>query len=82
MGGSAVFFCPSRGKHIMNTMLDIPTDRLLNIWDLARLFGVNRATIREWARRGRLPRPIKIGHKHQWNPREIQALLERSAAGA
>jgi predicted DNA-binding transcriptional regulator AlpA len=54
----------------------IPTKRLLNRKAVADLFDVTTETIGEWARRGHLPRPLRIGRKLFWRPEAIAALLD------
>jgi DNA-binding transcriptional MerR regulator len=41
------------------------------------MFGVTTETIGDWARRGLLPSPLRIGNKRFWTPAAIAALLER-----
>jgi predicted DNA-binding transcriptional regulator AlpA len=54
----------------------------LSSTQLAELFGVNRATILEWAHADVLPRPIQLGPRClRWPREQIAAHLERLQAG-
>lgn len=54
------------------------TDQLMKVSDVAKMFDVTPATVREWIKDGLLP-AIKIGNGHYWRvyASEVTALAER-----
>ena len=52
---------------------------LLTANDLARLFQVDRKTIRRWKDEGRLPEPVQIGGVVRWHAGELDAWLRGGA---
>ena len=53
--------------------------KLLTVDDLAELFRVRVETIDGWVKAGRLPRPIRPGHRRYWRPEDIQDHLAKLA---
>ena len=52
-------------------------DRLLNVDDIAALFGVHRITVRSFVKRGIIPPPVRVGNKlTRWRRRDILAHLD------
>ena len=41
--------------------------------DVAKRYGVTVQTVRKLAKNGKLPKPIKIGHKDRWNPAMLES---------
>ena len=58
-------------------MATVTTLELLTVDDLAGLFRVSTQTIDSWVKAGKLPAPIRQGHKRLWRPEDIDAHLER-----
>jgi predicted DNA-binding transcriptional regulator AlpA len=48
---------------------------LLDAGAVAALFGIRRNTVLDWAQRGRLPKPIRIGRTIRWRHTDIEALV-------
>jgi hypothetical protein len=55
---------------------DLPA-RTLDRGDLSRIFRVTRQTIRDWERKGRLPKPMSVNPKPLWEAGVIAELLGR-----
>jgi predicted DNA-binding transcriptional regulator AlpA len=53
-----------------------PPTRLFSPADLAELFKVGKATILDWARDGKLPKPVGPGRSPRWTQKQIAAFLE------
>jgi hypothetical protein len=66
---------PGPGLESAPLGIDLPR-RMLGVHDLARIFGVRPYTIREWARRGLLPRGKRYGKFLKWHPCELGPYLE------
>ena len=45
----------------------------LKIVDLMKRYGVSRATINNWCRRGIIPSGIKIAQTRRWSVHELEA---------
>jgi predicted DNA-binding transcriptional regulator AlpA len=52
-------------------------DALLTVDTVATLSGFKAATIREWSREGRFPKPIHMGRMVRWRAGEVRAWLQR-----
>jgi len=49
---------------------------LLDAGDVGRLFGVERCTVLDWAKGGRLPKPIRFSRRViRWRREAIEELL-------
>ena len=55
-------------------------NEFLTIQQLANHFGVCKATIHNWRRKGELPKSIKIGRVRLWAVSEIESLERRLQA--
>jgi len=57
---------------------EFPQDeRLLRVWDVAKLVGVSVPTVWRWTREGRLPQPIKLTPRVTvWKKTELIPSLE------
>jgi excisionase family DNA binding protein len=60
----------------------MPVLDLLTVDDLAALFRVSVQTIDSWIKAGKLPKPIKVGHRRLWRSADIDAELEKRRDGA
>lgn len=71
---SAVAEAPSLPAHVPN--------RLLSVSDLSEIFSVPENTIRYWRLTGKLPEPVRLGHRLiRWDPRDIAGYLARLRTG-
>jgi excisionase family DNA binding protein len=50
-------------------------NKLLNVKEVAELFGCGVSTIWRWTQNGILPRPIRIGGITRWHRNEIEKVL-------
>lgn len=65
----------------MRNFDDLPNAAMASDVDLAELFNVNRVTIWNWAKSGRLPAPKKLGpNTTRWNVGEVRAAIALMAA--
>lgn len=48
--------------------------------DVAGFFSVSRQTVLDWAKNGRLPKPIVIGKTIRWRSEVIDAILAGQAS--
>ena len=53
-------------------------DEFISAEGIRRLFGVTDRTVSTWIACGKLPAPMRIGHKSYWDPRELREVLDRS----
>jgi predicted DNA-binding transcriptional regulator AlpA len=68
MATAAVAEAPHLPAHIPN--------RLLSVADLAEVLSVPENTVRYWRLAGKLPEPVRLGHRLiRWDPRDIAAWL-------
>jgi predicted DNA-binding transcriptional regulator AlpA len=58
-----------------------PLEPLLTVPDLERLLRVGRRTIERLCKRGRLPRPLKLGGQNRWRAEAISAALDALGKG-
>ena len=56
------------------------TDRLLNVHEVARLFGVNKSSIWRWVKQGIIPEPIHVGGRTRWIEAEILVMIKKAKA--
>ncbi len=45
--------------------------------DIAGKYGVSARTVQRWVRLGQFPRPIRIGRKRLWIPKQVMEWMER-----
>jgi predicted DNA-binding transcriptional regulator AlpA len=64
-------------KHIPRA----PLEPLLTVADLERLLRVGRRTVERLCKRGRLPRPLKLGGQNRWRPGDVAAALDALGNG-
>jgi predicted DNA-binding transcriptional regulator AlpA len=50
-------------------------DPLLTVVDLERLLRIDRRTIDRLCKRGKLPKPLKVGAGNRWRARDIQGCM-------
>jgi predicted DNA-binding transcriptional regulator AlpA len=55
-------------------------NRLLDIDDFAELAHVSVGTVRDWLRRGIVPKPAKLGRLLRWDPRIVSDWLSEKGA--
>ena len=60
-------------KREVNTV----NERFLNSKDLAERYGISPQSIRQFAREGKLPPPLKIGGVQRWSEADILAFEEK-----
>lgn len=57
-------------------------DRYIRANELARLLGISRATVWNWTKDGRLPKPVKLSpHVTAWKASEVAKAIEARGAG-
>ncbi|MCF7702180.1 helix-turn-helix domain-containing protein [Loktanella sp. M215] len=49
---------------------------------LAQLLDFSETTVRDLARRGEIPKPIRIGGSMRWKWSDVEAFIERGSSGA
>jgi predicted DNA-binding transcriptional regulator AlpA len=59
---------------------DLPNAACVDVKTVAALCGCSSSTVWERAKRGALPRPIKIGGNARWNVGELRKCLMPEAA--
>jgi excisionase family DNA binding protein len=58
-----------------NSLLQVTSMRkLLNIDQVAGLFGVSKRTIEGWIRDGKLPKPVRRFGIRKWNSEQLEPL--------
>ena len=51
-----------------------------DVWeldDIAKKYGVAARTVQRWIRLGQFPRPIRMGRKRFWIPKQLREWMER-----
>jgi predicted DNA-binding transcriptional regulator AlpA len=48
---------------------------MLTIRDLTRMLRIDPRTVTRLYKRGRLPKPVKVGNANRWRAHEIEAFL-------
>jgi len=69
-------------KEIQTMNIDLTNwqTRKLKDSEMAKLYGVSRATIWRWANDGAIPKPQKIGaNTTRWDGAEVKASMEQAA---
>jgi excisionase family DNA binding protein len=56
--------------------MNLPSDTLLNVREIAALFGVGRTTIYAWIHRGVIPRPLLIGGVSRWRRSDVDRIVQ------
>ena len=60
-------------------LAELPADRLLTDFDLARIFAVCTRSIRRRVRMGQLPPPVKLGQRAYWIAGHLRDFLRAKA---
>lgn len=58
--------------------MTVTTEDLLTTEELAEIVKVSPATVRDWRKKGRGPRALKIGHAVRYPRREVVAWIEQT----
>jgi len=51
---------------------------MVDLGTVASHFGASRRTIQDWVRRGRFPKPIRVGHRtNRWDVQKLNAWIAK-----
>lgn len=54
-------------------------EQLLTVGEVAKLLGASQRSVWAWASSGKIPRPLRIGHRSvRWRRRDIQEWLQHA----
>ncbi|HET9884009.1 MAG TPA: helix-turn-helix domain-containing protein, partial [Candidatus Binatia bacterium] len=59
-----------------------PMRKLLNVDQVAQLFGVSKRTIEGWIRDGKLPKPTRRFGIRKWNSEQLEPLRKSGRSSA
>ena len=57
-------------------------DRFLTVGEVSKRLNVARSTVFYWAKKGVMPRQIKLGRTSRWSSMELEAWLKERPRGA
>lgn len=57
-------------------MLMVFKDKVLDVTEIGKFFGVSKKTVWEWCREGKLP-AFKIGHEWKVRQSDLQRLIDQ-----
>jgi predicted DNA-binding transcriptional regulator AlpA len=64
----------------VSTIMSRDEQRMIKAKDVAHLYGCGVSSVYELAKRGDIPRGVKIGRMRRWNLAEINAHIARGCA--
>lgn len=53
---------------------------LMDAKEVTNLLRISTSTLERWVRAGKLPQPIRLGHRRLWTAESVQGVIDQAAS--